>query len=170
MPRHKQGRSSERKVAVAPAANEPRSFALVGLAVILLATCIVYSPAMNGRPLWDDDAHLTKPELQSIAGLYRIWFEPGATQQYYPLLHSAFWLEHKLWGDSVRGYHAITLLWHLVCLASPGPSTQRSGGNGFSRSRRWQYSSDSGPSDKNGAGRSRAGSFSAARLLPCSVF
>ena len=38
------------------------------------------------------------PELRSLGGLWRIWSELGATQQYYPLLHSAFWLEHRLWG------------------------------------------------------------------------
>ena len=38
----------------------------------------------------------------------------GATQQYYPLLHSAFWLEHKLWGDSVLGYHLVNVLWHMI--------------------------------------------------------
>jgi tetratricopeptide (TPR) repeat protein len=33
-------------------------------------------------------------------------------------LHSAFWFEHKLWNDSVLGYHLVTLLWHMlaVCL------------------------------------------------------
>ena len=31
--------------------------------------------------------------------------ELGATQQYYPVLHSAFWLEHRLWGDAAVGYH-----------------------------------------------------------------
>jgi len=96
------------------AEERPRSYALVGLVMILLVTCIVYWPAMHGDALWDDDAHLTRPELQSLNGLYRIWFEPGATQQYYPLLHSAFWFESKLWGDSVCGYHLISLFWHLV--------------------------------------------------------
>src|SRR5436305_8575648 len=75
---------------------DSRSSIRIGLLLILLATFAVYLPALHGGRLWDDDAHLTKPELQSVSGLYRIWFEPGATQQYYPLLHSAFWLEHKL--------------------------------------------------------------------------
>ncbi len=86
----------------------------VGLALILLLTFLAYLPAFNGRRLWDDDAHITKPGLQSLHGLYCIWFEPGATQQYYPLLHSTFWLEHQLWGDSLIGYHLVNLLWHLV--------------------------------------------------------
>ena len=78
----------------------------------------VYFPAMHGSFLWDDDAHVTGAHLRSLHGLWRIWFELGATQQYYPLLHSAFWLEHKLWGDAVVGYHLMNLLLHVfaVCL------------------------------------------------------
>ncbi len=32
----------------------------------------------------------------------------------YPLLHSAFWLEHRLWGDRTTGYHLVNLSLHLV--------------------------------------------------------
>lgn len=64
--------------------------------------------------LWDDDYHVTSPALASFHGLWRIWFEPGATAQYYPLLHSAFWLEHSLWGDSVLGYHLLNVLLHAA--------------------------------------------------------
>ena len=42
----------------------------------------------------------------------RIWTEPGATQQYYPLAFSAFWLQHRLWGDSTLGYHLVNILLH----------------------------------------------------------
>ncbi len=83
---------------------------LVFLAVVLLA----YSPALKGGLLWDDDAHLTKVELRSLAGLGQIWFRPGATQQYYPLVHSAFWLEGKLWGNAVLPYHLVNVLLHAL--------------------------------------------------------
>ena len=46
--------------------------------------------------------------------MYRIWFELGATQQYYPLLHSAFWVEHNLWGDATLGYHLVNILLHAA--------------------------------------------------------
>jgi tetratricopeptide (TPR) repeat protein len=85
-----------------------------GVAAIVAATTIAYWPALSGRQIWDDNEHVTRPELQSAEGLYRIWFDLGATQQYYPLLHSAFWLEHKLWGDSTLGYHLANLLEHLT--------------------------------------------------------
>ena len=54
------------------------------------------------------------PELRSWHGLYRIWFELGATQQYYPLLHSAFWVEHRLWGDATLGYHLVNIVLHAA--------------------------------------------------------
>jgi tetratricopeptide (TPR) repeat protein len=84
------------------------------IAAVLIATAIAYAPALRGGFIWDDDAHLTAPGLRSLAGLGRIWSEPGATQQYYPLLHSLFWLEHKLWGDTALGYHIANLILHAT--------------------------------------------------------
>jgi tetratricopeptide (TPR) repeat protein len=73
---------------------------------------LAYVPALMGGFLWDDDAHVTRQALRSLHGLWRIWFEPGATQQYYPLVHSAFWAEHRLWGDSVFAYHLLNVVLH----------------------------------------------------------
>jgi tetratricopeptide (TPR) repeat protein len=82
-------------------------------AVILLGVVFVaYLPAWHGGFLWDDDAHVTRADLRSWHGLYRIWFDLGATQQYYPLTHSAFWLEHRWWGDAPTGYHLVNLFLH----------------------------------------------------------
>ena len=84
------------------------------LAAIFCATLLAYLPALRGSLLWDDSSHLTRPDLQSFHGLWRIWFDLGATQQYYPLLHSAFWLEHRIWGDAVAGYHLINIVLHAL--------------------------------------------------------
>jgi protein O-mannosyl-transferase len=81
--------------------------------VLSVVVFVADSPAINGGLIWNDKAHVTKPELRAWHGLARIWFELGATQQYYPLLHSAFWIEHKLWGDSVVGYHLMNIAQHL---------------------------------------------------------
>ncbi|HEY2843777.1 MAG TPA: tetratricopeptide repeat protein, partial [Bryobacteraceae bacterium] len=83
-------------------------------ALIFLTTFAAYAPAINGRLLWDDDAHVTRPAMRTLHGLWRIWFEVGATQQYYPLLHSAFWIEHRLWGDAVFGYHLVNIVLHAL--------------------------------------------------------
>ncbi len=83
-------------------------------ALILCATVAAYLPALRGGLLWDDNMHVTRADLTSLHGLWRIWFDLGATQQYYPLLHSAFWLEHRLWGDAVLGYHLTNVALHAA--------------------------------------------------------
>jgi hypothetical protein len=83
------------------------------LSLLLVATIIfVYQPVWHAGFIWDDDAHVTKPALRSLGGLASIWIRLGATQQYYPLVHSVFWVEHRLWGDSTVGYHLTNILLH----------------------------------------------------------
>ena len=83
-------------------------------ALLFLATLLAYAPSLRGGLVWDDVGHVTRPALQSPHGLWRIWFELGATQQYYPLLHSAFWVEHRLWGDAILGYHLTNVALHAA--------------------------------------------------------
>jgi len=84
------------------------------LAGIVVAVFLAYQPAWGAGFIWDDDAHVTKPALRSLQGLRRIWFDLGATQQYYPFLHSAFWFEHRLFGDAAAGYHLLTIGLHAA--------------------------------------------------------
>jgi Flp pilus assembly protein TadD len=81
---------------------------------LLAATLLAYRPVWRAGFIWDDNGHVTRPDLRSLHGLWRIWFEPGATQQYYPLLHSAFWVEHRVWGDSAPAYHIANLCLHAL--------------------------------------------------------
>jgi Tfp pilus assembly protein PilF len=85
----------------------------VGLLLAAL-TLAAYASVLHAGFIWDDDGHVTRADLRPLHGLWRIWFEPGATQQYYPLLHSAFWLEHRLWGDAPAGYHLANVLLHAA--------------------------------------------------------
>ena len=82
---------------------------------LLVVTLAAYHPAWHGKPVWDDDAHMTSAELRSCSGLARIWLQPGATQQYYPLVHTVFWVEQKIWGDSTPGYHLVNIVLHVFC-------------------------------------------------------
>jgi protein O-mannosyl-transferase len=84
----------------------------------MVLTLGAYQSVWHAGFIWDDDAHVTRPGLQSLHGLWRIWFEPGATQQYYPALHSAFWVEHRLWGDAPAWYHVANAALHgfAACL------------------------------------------------------
>ena len=81
--------------------------------LIFCATAIAYLPSFSGEFIWNDSDYVTAPALRSLDGLARIWTEPGATEQYYPLLHSAFWVQHRIFGDSPLGYHLVTLLLHI---------------------------------------------------------
>jgi protein O-mannosyl-transferase len=80
---------------------------------LTLAVFLAYQPTWQGGFIWDDDAHV-RPQLQSWDGLCRIWCDPKATQQYYPFVHSAFWLEFRLWGDATLGYHLVNISLHVA--------------------------------------------------------
>jgi protein O-mannosyl-transferase len=83
--------------------------------LLLLAVVAVYWPALHGDFLWDDDAHISANHtLNSLKGLRDIWFQPGATCQYYPLSFTGFWLGYQLWGLNPLGYHLVTLVLHGV--------------------------------------------------------
>src|SRR5271166_161044 len=97
-----------------PPSARLRSLAWACAIVGLVLAC--YWPALRGGLLWDDASHVTRPDLRSWAGLGRIWLGVRSTEQYYPVLHSAFWLEHRLWGDSTLGYHLANVVLHsLAC-------------------------------------------------------
>jgi len=89
----------------------------IALAAFAAATLLAYQPAWHGGFLWDDNGHVTKAVLRPLGGLWRIWFVPGATQQFYPVVHSAFWLQFHLWGLDPTGYHIVNILLHAVSAA-----------------------------------------------------
>ena len=87
----------------------------VSAGVLVLLTVIAFGPGFGGGFIWDDDAHVTDSlPVVDPGGLPAIWLEPGSVPQYYPLTHSSFWLEYRLWGDNPRGYHAVNILLHAV--------------------------------------------------------
>jgi len=88
---------------------------LFGAGLILLATVIAYIPAMKSGYIWDDDAYVTEnTNLRDLQGLERTWFEPLSIPQYYPLTHTAFWIEYQLWGLNPTGYHVVNVLLHAA--------------------------------------------------------
>ncbi len=82
---------------------------ILGLVLIVAA----YAPALRAGFVWDDDDHVTRNEtLVDLDGLRRIWTEPGAVPQYYPLVHTTFWVERHLWGLDPAPYHGLNILLH----------------------------------------------------------
>jgi tetratricopeptide (TPR) repeat protein len=86
--------------------------AAAGLVLITLAA---YAPVRRAGFVWDDDAHVTENlPLRSLSGLGDVWLHPRATPQYYPLVHTTFWVEHRLWGPRPLGYHLVNVLLHAA--------------------------------------------------------
>ncbi len=84
-------------------------------ALLVALTVAAYLPAARGGWVWDDDVYVEhNPTLSEPGGLGRIWLEIDATPQYYPLVHTSFWLEHRLWGDEPAGYHWVNILLHAL--------------------------------------------------------
>jgi protein O-mannosyl-transferase len=85
---------------------------ILGL-ILFVAVFLTYQPAWYGQPVWDDELHMTPSELRSFDGLVHIWTQPRGTVQYFPLVHTVFWIEAMLWGDSTFGYHVLNILLHF---------------------------------------------------------
>ena len=83
-------------------------------AIIAIATFLAYLPALRGEFIWNDSDYVTAPALRSWAGLVRIWTELGATEQYYPLLHSAFWMQYHVFADRPLGYRVVGWALHVL--------------------------------------------------------
>lgn len=93
----------------------PRVRPIWVLLTIPLLTLLAYAPALRNGFIWDDDRYVTQNTLlQNRDGLKQIWFTIGATDQYYPLTYTTFWIEKHLWGDQPTGYHVVNLLLHIT--------------------------------------------------------
>ncbi len=89
-----------------------RAVAAVALVVALLGA---YGPALRGDFLWDDDFYVSaNPLLRDAGGLVRIWTEPSASPQYYPLTFTTLWLDYRVWERDPLGYHLANVLLHAL--------------------------------------------------------
>jgi hypothetical protein len=89
--------------------------AWIGCAVLLVIAFWAYAPALQNGYIWDDDDYVVdNVQLRTVDGLYRIWAEPRATPQYYPLVHTTFWIEYQLWGLAPLHFHVVNVLLHAL--------------------------------------------------------
>lgn len=83
---------------------------LAGLALVAI-TLVAYLPLLHAGFIWDDAGWVFQnPLLTSVHGLREIWMDPDKSLQYYPLVFTAFWLEHHFWGFNPLGYHVVNIL------------------------------------------------------------
>jgi hypothetical protein len=107
--------------------REPRAPWIAAAAGILALAVWAYAPVRHAGWVWDDiDVYVTtNATVRSPDGIRDIWFgfyrNPAKgnalvvkTYQYYPLVFSSFWLEHRLFGLEPGPYHVLNVLLHLV--------------------------------------------------------
>jgi tetratricopeptide (TPR) repeat protein len=88
---------------------------ILAAALLVAMALAAYWPATGCGYIWDDDAYVVENEaLRSAGGLWDIWTDVWETPQYYPLVHSTYWLEYHLWGLNPAGYHVVNILLHAL--------------------------------------------------------
>lgn len=84
----------------------------LALAVLLV---LVYWPALNGQPIWDDVNYIFENQaLTDPSALSKMWTDARAFPDFWPLSYSTFWLELRVFGHSFFAFHLLNLLFHWV--------------------------------------------------------
>ncbi len=122
-----------------PLAPAPRHHWWLAGAVVFALAVVAYWPTVNNDFVnWDDHEYLTENDyVAERGGLARIWDPREQHRQFYPMVFSSYWLEHKLtlWlrgqaaldsyagvdpadrGFEPRIHHATNLVLHAACAA-----------------------------------------------------
>ena len=84
--------------------------------ILLLIPFVIYLPAIQGGFIWDDEEYVYgNRTLLTVEGLWDIWFVKNAIPQYYPLVHTTYWLEFRCWQFNPMGYHLVNVALHALC-------------------------------------------------------
>ncbi len=101
-----------------------RSWVLAAL--LVLSTFLAYHRVHENGFLWDDPSYLVRNKnLDDLGGLARIWLEPRASPQYYPMVFTTFWLERRLWELAPGGYHVVNVILHALAAVVLGRLLRR---------------------------------------------
>ena len=97
------------------------------ISLIVIFALLSYGRVLQCGFIWDDDDYVWQnPVLRSWGGLWRIWFDPTSLPQYYPLVHTSFWLEANVFGlppdgatrdvanQWAAGYHLVNVVLHAM--------------------------------------------------------
>jgi tetratricopeptide (TPR) repeat protein len=89
----------------------PWAFALL----VFVLTLVSYGTALQSGWIWDDDQYVTHNRtLVDPGGLLRMWTVPTSIPQWYPLVHTTFWLEYNLFGLHPWMFHLTNVLLHAA--------------------------------------------------------
>ena len=87
------------------------------LLAFLAAIFVFYFPALSGEFVWDDIVFSKEKTIQDWSGLWDIWFAPTeitSEWHYWPVTHTTFWLDHKLFGLNPLGYHIVNCILYFI--------------------------------------------------------
>ena len=88
---------------------------LLRVLLIVCAVFWVFSPAIRGDWLMDDDFYLPQNALlHDPHRLWKIWFVPGSLIEYYPIEATIQAIQWHFWGMHTLGYHLTNAALHVV--------------------------------------------------------
>jgi hypothetical protein len=97
------------------AAWSERTRTVAGGLLLLALSFAAHAPSLQNGFIWDDDQYVVNnPLLHRGDGLLRIWSDVRATDQFYPLVHTSFWLEVQLWGMHPFHFHFFNIALHAL--------------------------------------------------------
>ena len=89
---------------------------LIGATVIVAAGLALYAPTLHGEWMMDDDVLVTNNfavKSGSWGHMAMLWLDPDGVD-YFPLTYTAFWALWPLFELDTTGYHAVTILLHVI--------------------------------------------------------
>src|SRR5438034_7357606 len=96
--------------------NQRANLLLSGVG-IAAAVLLAYNPALLAGFVWDDQSVTRNPQLDSLRGLFQIWFSPGPNgfeEHYWPMVYTVFWFQRRIWGLEPFGFHLVNILLHAA--------------------------------------------------------
>jgi len=82
--------------------------------LLILAVILTYQPVWYAGFSWDDDKHVTSnPYVIGPLGVQEIW--TSSVWRPFPLVITAFWMEHALWGLTPLPYHLVNVTEQAAC-------------------------------------------------------
>jgi len=107
-------RLENRRDSIAATKHSRGRFALLTL-VLAAVTVTAYWPSLRGGFIWDDpDYVVNNPTLRSVDGLRAMWTDIHSLPQWYPVVHTTFWVEYQLFGLRPVVYKVTNLSLHIA--------------------------------------------------------
>ena len=89
--------------------------ALAGGLALAIVTLAAYWPGLGGGFVWDDpDYVVNNATLRSAEGLVRMWTDFRSLPQWYPLVHTTYWIEYQLFGLNPLVFKITNLVLHIA--------------------------------------------------------